>query len=130
MKSKRILISTIIFTVLAFAIYKGADYYQDRYRGTEYFFKVPDSISQELEPLYDMDSNEMDIGKEYKFTVINEDLETKIIEFAIITDDTGKLLKPGEYLRVIASEQISLSETRINKEEVPSAIIEYLDELN
>lgn len=130
MKKKNIILSTLIFVLLGFIVYKGADYYQDRYRGTEYYLKVPIDTNQELEPIFDSDGKQRDTGKEYTFTVINTDLEKKEVNFTIITDDESKLLAPGEYLKVIASNQISLSETRISEMEVPEAIIDYLDDLN
>ncbi len=134
MRNKKIVLSMIaILTILSFAlIFKaGSQYYSNRYvASNEYYLKVPETVDMEIEDLYDIDGKAVDKGKSYHFKAMGIDGSIKEVSFEILTEDSTKLLKPGTYLKIEASETINLSEERISKEEVPVEIVEKLEALN
>lgn len=130
MKKYRVILSTVIVLLFGFIVFKGVDYYQDRYVGSDYYFRVPEDVGMEIETIYDINGKAVDYGKNYNFKVINVNGELKDVQFTFYTQDQSKLLQPGEYVKVEASNQISLGEEVVNKEAVPSEIVDNLDSLN
>lgn len=130
MKKSKLIIGSIIVLIFGFTLFKGVDYYQDRYVGSDYYFRVPSDVGMDIETIYDINGKAVDYGKNYNFKVINVEGELKNVQFTFLTEDKSKLLQPGEYVKVEASNQISLGEEVVNKEAVPSEIVDNLDSLN
>jgi len=126
----------IVFAILVIAVvglfYKaGSQYYESRYVASNtYYLKVPKGISMEIEDLYDDTGKAVEKGKAYDFKAMDRDGKIRNVSFEIMTSDPNKLLAPGTYLEIEASETINLSEKRISKEDVPKEIVDKIEELN
>ncbi|CAM3653143.1 YxeA family protein [Erysipelothrix urinaevulpis] len=111
-----------------FILVLGGRYYQKRYLASgEFYVKVPTDQSTEIDPLFNMDGKEVDKGKEYRFTAWDLEGNSRIVEFTFQTEDPQKLLQPGDYVKVETSDTLVLGEKIVAKEDVPQAVIQYLE---
>lgn len=126
MKNSGKIIAAVFVVLLIFGSVKVKQYYDDRYVGSDYYTRVPADQSTELEPLYDDSGKEVDTGKNYSFVSYNEKGEKRVLEFSYTTEDTNKLLQPGQYLRISASKQIVVGQEVIQESDVPAEVLKYL----
>ncbi|MEG0327198.1 MAG: YxeA family protein [Erysipelothrix sp.] len=126
MKNGGKIIAAVLVVLIIFGSIKVKQYYDDRYVGSDYYTRVPSDQSTELEPLYDDSGKEVDTGKNYSFVSYNEKGERRTLEFSYTTEDTSKLLQPGQYLKISASKQIVVGQEVVKESDVPTDVLKYL----
>ncbi|WP_100065510.1 YxeA family protein [Miniphocaeibacter massiliensis] len=122
------LIGIILIGLIGLGVYKGKEYYNDRYVGETYYIVVPENQSLELEKQYADNGEELGLGKEYKLIGYNKKGESKELEFTVRTDNPKDLFKRGTYLAVESSNQIVLGEKSIDKSEIPDNVLKLIEE--
>lgn len=114
-------------SVIGFMGYRAYGYYQDRYVGEEFYGKIPEDATIDLETIYDFQGNPQDMGHEYSITGYNQDGETRTLEFTVYSDNVEGLYPAGSYVKAEASKQLVVGQQMVSREEVPAAVLEYLD---
>lgn len=117
---KKILYAVAILSValVAFGTFKGYEYYNNRYVGTDYYYKIT-AADQPLEQ-----KSELDGTPEYKYTILAYDKNGKS---HTITFRRSSPYPEGTYLRVTASQQLSLSELVVERQDVPAKALVLID---
>lgn len=126
MKNGGKIVAAVLVVLVIFGSIKVKQYYDDRYVGSDYYTRVPADQSTELEPLYDDSGKEVDTGKEYAFESYNDKGEKRILKFSYTTEDTSKLLQPGQYVKISASKQIVVGQEVVKESDVPESVLKYL----
>jgi len=104
-------------------------YYQDTYKGQEYYVKVPTNVDTSLEK---WKSGKYTItGRRYEFVGINKQGQERTLNITI-TDDSkniteADLLQAGQYLVITASKNRVINYKVINQNDVPANILNNLN---
>lgn len=114
-------------SVIGFMGFKAYGYYQDRYVGEEFYGKVPSDAVIEVETIYDNQGTPQDSGHEYSITGYNEAGETRQLDFTVYSDTVDGLYPAGTYVKAEASKQLVVNQQVVSRDEVPAAVLEYLD---
>ena len=127
MKRKPVLIVILILVavLLVGAVAWGKGYYEARYVGEDYYTVIPQDFDMTPVTIHDMGGKDIGLGLKYELTAFNEEGESKEIRFTEL-DLTGREPQPGEYLHVIASEQIVVKWSRIDGDLIPEKAMEML----
>lgn len=102
-------------------------YYNNRYVASEtYYTQVPTDEVNKDSWLADDSGKKQIKGKEYK--LIGYDKEGNKRDFSFIKKGTAKdYYAPGAYIKISASKTISVGETIVNKEDVPTKSLEKIE---
>lgn len=129
MKNKKgIIIGVIFLAIVVLGGMKINDYYQDRYVGKDYYVRVPQDQSTELEDILDMSNRVVGKGRKYELLGYNTAGESRMLSFTYTTEDPAKLLQPGQYLKVSASKQIVVGQSVIQESDVPADILKLINQ--
>lgn len=125
-KGKYIGIGFIILIVILAAIkFKG--YYEDRYKGTDYYAVVRSASTIEPEDMLDDSGRVMDQGHYYKLRAYNDKGEMVVAEFGVMSDDASGLYQNDTYLKIEHSKTIVVKQQIVSKEEVPEKVLKDIE---
>lgn len=113
----------IILALLVGLFVKGRAYYEDRYVGETYYGRIGENQDMTFKTQYSSDGKPMDKAIDYKVKIYN-DKEERTVNFQRY--EGSDYFKPGDYIEVEASNQISLGEKLIDKKDIPSNILEKI----
>ncbi|WP_270942799.1 YxeA family protein [Romboutsia lituseburensis] len=105
------------------------EYSDNRYTvSNSYYTQIPSDEVNEDSWLLDMKGKKQELGKEYYLIVYDKEGNKREVSFS----KKGKAkdyYAPGTYIKVDTSKTISLKESIVNKEEVPSKALENIEKL-
>lgn len=113
-----------VLTLSAFLVYKGKEYYDNRYVGSDYYAQLPSDQSMEVEDILDASGKKQDVGRNYRVVAFDESGNERVLEFTVTGENN--LLKPNTFLRISASTQIVLETHVIQESEIPAKALEKI----
>ncbi|OCN05278.1 hypothetical protein A4S06_09225 [Erysipelotrichaceae bacterium MTC7] len=126
-KVKLGIVAAIVLVLVALVIPVAKDYYDNRYVGSTYYARVPESYDTTPRTILSDAKEDMGKGVIYNLRVYNEAGDEKEVQFTRFEEDQS-IIDPGTYLQLEVSESsISQGEEVITKDEVPKALQSKLE---
>ena len=121
---KKKIVKVIILALLVGGFTKGKAYYEDRYLGQTYYGKIPEDQDMTYKMQYSDDKKPIGPAISYELDVYN-DKEKRRVSFERYRG--SDYFKPGDYIEVSASRQISLGEKLVDKKQISEELLRKIN---